>query len=300
MKKLYYIALIVVLGVATYLLPELMIGPGKLAASHNELSKKCLSCHQPFGGVPDSKCISCHKLAEIGVDSATRDSSAILAFHQHLQHVSCTACHTDHNGAEASLTTHQFNHDLLPAATLTTCQSCHITPRDKLHTTVKAACNSCHNTSDWKDVAQFDHAVLDKVMLADCASCHPAPDDTYHRQLTGNCSQCHSTSAWKPSTFRHDEYFILDRDHNVSCVTCHPGNNLQRYTCYGCHEHTPANIAHEHEEENITNLDDCASCHRSANEHDIRRGQRDRRIEEYIRENNGRRKKDKGSDHDDD
>jgi len=44
------------------------------------------------------------------------------------------------------------------------------------------------------------------------------------------------------------------------------------YTCYGCNEHSPANIRREHTEEGIRNFDNCVECHRSASEHDIRGG----------------------------
>jgi cytochrome c peroxidase len=41
-------------------------------------------------------------------------------------------------------------------------------------------------------------------------------------------------------------------------------NDYSRYTCYGCHEHTPANVRSEHEEEGIRNFDNCVKCHRNA------------------------------------
>ena len=47
------------------------------------------------------------------------------------------------------------------------------------------------------------------------------------------------------------------------------------------HEHSPARVAREHEEEGIGNLDDCARCHRSANEHDIRGGEGRERGEKH-------------------
>ena len=50
------------------------------------------------------------------------------------------------------------------------------------------------------------------------------------------------------------------------------GNDYSRYTCYGCHEHTPANIRREHIEEGIRKFDDCFACHRNADEHDMRGG----------------------------
>ena len=87
-----------------------------------------------------------------------------------------------------------------------------------------------------------------------------------HRDLTLGCGQCRTADAWKPATFDHAKLFVLDRDHNASCVTCHTGNEYRRYTCYGCHEHTPANVRRKHQEEGIQNFENCVECHRSASE----------------------------------
>ena len=49
-------------------------------------------------------------------------------------------------------------------------------------------------------------------------------------------------TAWKPATFEHSKFFQLDEDHNATCITCHAVNDFSRFTCHGCHEHTPSNI----------------------------------------------------------
>ena len=86
-----------------------------------------------------------------------------------------------------------------------------------------------------------------------------------HKQLRGNCAQCRKLDAWKLATFDHARFFPLDGDHDATCVTCHIGNVHQEYTCYGCHEHTPANMQAKHREEGITeDLQNCVRCHRSA------------------------------------
>jgi hypothetical protein len=110
-----------------------------------------------------------------------------------------------------------------------------------------------------------------------CESCHKAPGDSLHRQITGNCKQCHNQQAWKPAAFEHDKLFLLDRDHNVSCVTCHVNNDYSRYTCYGCHEHRPDKIRREHLEEGIRDFENCVECHRSAHEKPQRQGSRGER-----------------------
>lgn len=135
-------------------------------------------------------------------------------------------------------------------------------------------CLACHvdhaGVQRLKPKGHFDHVLLQADVRDQCEGCHKSPADSLHQQISGNCRQCHAQNKWMPATFDHAKYFVLDRDHNTSCATCHVDNNYQRYTCYGCHEHTTQNIRSEHSEEGIKNFDNCVECHRSANEHDIR------------------------------
>ena len=122
-------------------------------------------------------------------------------------------------------------------------------------------CVACH--SDHAGVKRyhlkgnFDHSLLKAETGQQCQSCHRSPGDALHKQISGNCGQCHSQSAWTPATFAHDKLFVLDGDHNASCVTCHVRNDYSRYTCYGCHEHTLANVRAKHEEEGVRDFDHC-------------------------------------------
>jgi hypothetical protein len=98
-----------------------------------------------------------------------------------------------------------------------------------------------------------------------CDTCHAAPTNDLHKALSVGCDKCHMAEAWKPATFDHDKFFALDKDHNATCVTCHTGNNYSEHTCYGCHEHTPANMQAKHREEGVSeSLDNCVRCHRNA------------------------------------
>ncbi|MEW5891270.1 cytochrome c3 family protein [[Acidovorax] ebreus] len=141
---------------------------------------------------------------------------------------------------------------------------------------VRQDCVACHSdhagVKRFRQTGRFDHALLQAEARKECQGCHKAPADPLHRQIGGNCSQCHSQERWTPATFDHDKYFVLDRDHNAKCVTCHVGNDYSRYTCYGCHEHTPEKIRREHIEEGIRDFKDCVECHRSSNEHEGRGG----------------------------
>jgi hypothetical protein len=180
----------------------------------------------------------------------------------------CFACHAPGRGAAASL-----------------CIACHALPDIGLRTTKAVAlpqrnlktsfhqelieqdCMVCHSDHQGPRLARrsrkpFSHALLRPAVQERCSGCHAAPSVNLHRQITGNCRQCHSQERWKPATFEHGKLFVLDRDHNVACATCHQNDDYSRYTCYGCHEHTPAKIRSEHEEEGITDFENCVACHR--------------------------------------
>jgi hypothetical protein len=131
--------------------------------------------------------------------------------------------------------------------------------------------------------------LLRATARGDCASCHAAPANDLHRGLRASCNQCHTTERWSPSTFDHSRFFVLDRAHNAPCVTCHTNNDFRRYTCFGCHEHTPANIRAEHEEEGIRAVDNCVSCHRSAADRGGERGEGRERGEEETEHRRGGR-----------
>ena len=133
------------------------------------------------------------------------------------------------------------------------------------------ACHSDHaGVKRFAGQRRFDHALLKKSTSDQCETCHKSPTDTLHKQITGNCLKCHSQTRWTPATFDHKDFFELDGDHNAKCVTCHVRNDYSQFTCYGCHEHTPANIRRKHIKEGISKFDNCVECHRNADEHDIR------------------------------
>jgi hypothetical protein len=189
----------------------------------------------------------------------------------------CFACHAPLTGADSKrcVSCHKpADIGLLSTTGLPIAMPLTTVPfHQKLRNQDCVACHSDHaGVKRFRQQGRFDHALLQTGVREECQSCHTAPPDTLHRQISGNCSQCHMQEKWVPATFEHNKFFVLDRDHDTRCVTCHVGNDYTRYTCYGCHEHTPANIRREHIEEGIRKFDDCVECHRSANEHDIRNG----------------------------
>ncbi|HQV99100.1 MAG TPA: class III cytochrome C family protein [Bacteroidia bacterium] len=306
MKKALVYGIIVVCIGLMYQFPHTMLNPGELVEGHQELNSKCLSCHTPFKGLPNEKCITCHKLSEIGKDSLKpKGKDEKILFHQNLSDQECTTCHTDHKGLKPGMSISKFSHEILSITDFNKCNSCHVQPADSLHKPLSTDCKSCHNTKGWKADVVFDHEMIQGAAKNNCSSCHKVPDDTFHHSFKDNCDKCHTTSKWKPSTFDHSNYFVLDKDHNAECITCHTNNNFKAYTCYGCHEHSESKIRSEHIEEGINNFTNCVSCHKSADEHDIRMNGRSnqelnqkdaKNVKDYIKSG----KKEGKKEHDDD
>lgn len=269
MKKIIFFLITGLVVWITIVFPQQMINPGDLIKGHENLSDKCFSCHKPFWGISNENCITCHKLSDIGKDTISKKEK--ILFHESLAAQNCAVCHTDHAGKNPDIKFSNFQHELLSENNLSNCAGCHSKPNDKLHTPLSSSCNSCHITKSWKQNVKFNHDMIQTADKGNCTSCHQKPGDTFHQGLTENCSQCHSTNKWTPSNFNHSFYFLLDKDHNTKCITCHTTKNYKEYTCYGCHEHTQSNILKEHDEVS-GNINDCASCHKSGNEHDFKNG----------------------------
>ena len=230
---------LVALAVLVFVFPHLMVSPGAVMPGHAGIAKDCFACHQPWRGAAANLCIDCHRTADIGIRTT--------------------------KGAP------------MPAKAASSSTS---TIRASFHQAlIEQDCLACHTDHPGPRLAlrsrqAFAHDLLQPKTRDLCASCHAAPKDRLHRQPDLACGQCHANTAWKPATFDHDKLFVLDRDHDATCETCHKDADYSRYTCYGCHEHTPANIRAEHEEEGIRNFENCVECHRSADEEPQRQGGR--------------------------
>ncbi len=268
------VANLLVLAALAFVYPHLMVSPGPLVPEHAALATDCFACHTPLRGAGADRCVVCHALPDIGLRttkgvsikavSAAGATPLKTSFHQELTEQNCMACHSDHAGPKLTQRSRKpFSHALLRVETRDHCESCHAAPRNDMHQKLSIGCAQCHKADAWKP-ASFDHAALPAAELARCETCHKAPTDTLHRQIKGDCGQCHTPKAWKPATFEHHKLFVLDKDHNASCVTCHTADDYSKYTCYGCHEHTPANVRGKHIEEGIQNFENCVECHRSA------------------------------------
>ncbi len=169
----------------------------------------------------------------------------------------------------------------------TVCEDCH-TERDAAFLTRHVAefggdCLACHDGSG--AMAEFDHDaifVLEgahanlecagchangayKEVPSDCVACHHEPD-VHRGQFGTDCVACHTAHAWTPARLLQHA-FPLDHGSRgeIECQVCHPGNYVT-YTCYNCHEHDRFEIAREHLEEGIQDLEDCVECHLTGRE----------------------------------
>lgn len=176
----------------------------------------------------------------------------------------CFACHSPFRGPDGRCTTcHEPAEIESPG-------------RPRFHEALlDRACSACHTDHEGRHapraVREFRHDLLREDVREECARCHVPPADGNHQGLRGKCAACHRTDRWKPSTFHHAESFRFDRNHPADCAACHP-KGLGEYTCYGCHEHEPAEVARKHRKEGIADFEACAECHRSGDEDEAEGG----------------------------
>lgn len=229
---------LVVLLALVFVFPHLMVSPGPLMKGHAALATDCFACHAPLRGASTERCVACHALPDIGLRTTQGVPIRTVV------------------AGRANPLKMSFHQELM-----------------------EQDCMACHSDHAGPKLTQrsrkpFSHELLREATRNSCASCHAAPDNNLHRRAgaSADCAQCHTSTAWKPATFDHDKLFVLDRDHDAPCETCHKGNDYRGYTCYGCHEHTPAKVRREHVEEGIRDFENCVECHRSADGKPQRRG----------------------------
>ncbi len=270
------------LGVAGIIIfPYYTINPGVMIADHMHLKNDCLSCHTLGAGAQTEKCIECHQVSGIGLRKVSGEERELgntksSLLHQSIITIQCYDCHTEHNGLSRENATLKFTHTVLSSDLQKECTKCHLPqkPVDDIHRTLTFNCSECHSTEAWKP-SHFKHALLGE-RLNECRSCHESkqPADVLHKSIGKaiQCVQCHTTDKWKPSTFDHTKYFRFDRNHPSNCADCHNvKKTFSTYTCYNCHEHSPARIEREHLKEGIRNFSNCVECHRSGDEKEAER-----------------------------
>ena len=242
--------------------------------------QKCYDCHgqnDPHIGQMGINCETCHVTdgwEQVSFDH-NRTGFALVGKHAD---AACRGCHNDLSFRE----------------TPEDCFSCHA--KDDAHAgRFGVDCDACHTPEGWEQVV-FDHALsafpltgkhvevdctgchVDGVFTGtakECAACHEEPQ--FHMGLfVVNCEDCHTSDGWTPAQFNGAHTFPITHGEGgaSSCQTCHV-ESLSTYTCYGCHEHTPENIASKHLEEGISNYNNCISCHPTGREDEAEGGDDD-------------------------
>jgi hypothetical protein len=215
--------------------------PFKLTGAHAKVP--CLGCHSRTGqdtppSLTPTDCYSCHAKRDVHVGSLGKQ---------------CDKCHNTSTWRGAVFSHSTLSGNLASA----NCDSCHA-KNDVHRGALGKQCGKCHGTSTWRG-ANFSHSSLTgNLATSDCYSCH-ANDDRHRGSYGRQCGQCHNTSNWSATTFNHSR-FPIRHEGARGCATCHP-KGTSTYTCYGCHEHSPANIASEHDGRSAASLADCVRCH---------------------------------------
>lgn len=249
---------------------------------------ECAGCHDeidPHAGMASSECGECHapdgwspaKWEEAPFDHAAQAGFSLYRHRQDYDGspLSCNDCHL--------WNARDFD--------LGSCVSCHSLGEERAtfmrqhQEQYGAGCTACHDGDD--RMSGFSHESVfplegkhDGIACQDChagqvfagtpnacVQCHAEP--AIHAGFFGmDCQYCHTSQAWSPALLRMHG-FPLDHGEQgeVACRTCHLESYVE-YTCYGCHEHQPGEIAEEHQEEGIRGdaLLDCAECHPTGDE----------------------------------
>jgi hypothetical protein len=271
----------------------------KLTGKHK--TTDCKSCHvnNVFKGTAKA-CVSCHAeptvhLGKFGTSCGLCHSTSTWAG---VTLTTASLSHFDHDCTGFKLTGKHKTTDCKSChvnnvfkGTAKTCVACHAEPTVHLGR-FGTSCSFCHSTTTWAgatlttaNLTNFDHdrtgfKLTGKHKGVDCkdchvnnvfkgtsqacVSCHAEPlVPTVHKFRYGSgCVNCHTTTAWQGSTFTHAIFSINHGKRNNTCATCHQdAKTFAVYTCYNCHEHTPAKEERRHARRNIVKLDNCIECH---------------------------------------
>jgi hypothetical protein len=215
--------------------------------SHAELSRRCSGCHVPFWSTETmaDRCLGCHT----DIQDQLQDAESLHGgLGTQVAVNACRNCHTEHGGADASLTQvgADFPHEVTGFSLLAHTQN--------VETGQPFACQDCHTTG----VAVFDKQV--------CVDCHSRLDAAYlqqHMQAFGDgCLSCHD-GVDRYAAFDHQETgFLLQGGHSLpGCGDCHAGMTTPEQlaetsaVCFSCHAQDDAHAGQFGT--------DCAACHTS-------------------------------------
>jgi hypothetical protein len=214
-----------------------LVEPGPLNASvgdplggvesHADLGNKCSACHSLAVGNRNmsDKCLNCHTsyyddLYQAGQIHAILRSARL--------DIECTQCHTEHHGADASLTDlniDKFDHSITgfslsahqssPIGAELQCTTCH---PENLGTPDTQVCIDCHSTNT------------------------PDVFATHLASFGEDCLDCHSGTTTLAATDHDEMGFPMIGGHSkASCEDCHAGGSSAAAfgsvstNCFDCH-----------------------------------------------------------------
>jgi hypothetical protein len=185
----------------------------ELKQTYLGLRQECISCHQDeHRGQLGKDCARCHAVE--AWKPASLFSHAKTKYPLTGAHVktACAKCHV-------------FLADTKPyvkytGLAFTKCSACHADPHKG---SFPAACESCHNTNNWHQIAQlqgFDHSktkypLLGKHATVGCADCHTHGDFKTSVPFV-KCTDCHKDA--------HKGQF-RGRTDGGECAACHTVNS---------------------------------------------------------------------------
>jgi hypothetical protein len=210
-----------------------LLAPGPLIIGHDKLEHKdCLECHEPAGGIPNSKCLDCHKEIRKNVEAKAN-------FHGLMNNKACIDCHKDHKGRvfdSAYVNQKTFDH----AKTGFELDGAH----------VKVDCVKCHvEKRSTKPIRQNEIRYFGTVNS--CNKCHMKDDVHFFKGKfkQKECSLCHTTEKWKPAKLfdhaKETKYALLGAHAKHKCEKCHVkiSKKSVRYDwpietkqCLSCHQ----------------------------------------------------------------
>lgn len=281
-----------------------LISPGELSAPHQHLegldnctschqlrsrgvqNALCLDCHTPLQNrieqqrgyhatVADQNCASCHKehfgrtFNAINWDTTrfNHDETGYELIGKHLD-LNCRDCHTPTYITDEQVIAFKEKYLALDHTYLglgTNCENCHETDSPHADQFAGQSCASCHNPTDWTDLALFDHdetrfQLLGKHIDVACGDCHATEttsagsviqytglafeacsdchEDVHNKQLGDDCASCHGEQGWHQfanfpeETFSHGEtgFELIGRHASIPCASCHskaPSEQIQ-------------------------------------------------------------------------
>jgi hypothetical protein len=249
------------------------------------LSRDCVTCHtDEHRGQVGKDCARCHNADGWKPARLFNHATSKYPLTGAHEKVPCGKCHPTVADAKPFVK--------YTGLSFTKCTACHADPHRGSFT---EPCQSCHNTTSWKQIAGlqgFDHSktkypLLGKHKTVACEDCHKHGDfkaqipfancvdchKDYHggqflkRAGGAECAVCHTVDGFKPSTFTvkdHEatKYPLEGRHVPVACDKCHVPKGeatvfkITQTLCKDCHEDI-----HKGQFASLPLQNRCESCH---------------------------------------